>query len=283
MSQKFKYTFLAVIFWALMIIIAKYIYLLGGNVYNVTFWSTVMSSPFWLVMLFRRKAEFRKISLDSLFILLGMGLISSVGVVLTEALALKYSQAINYSFLIRTVILFTFLFAAIFLKEKITLKKLVLAVVILGGAYLLTTNGKNLVFARGDIFTLVEAALIAFGNTVLGKLAVQKMPPLFSAAAASLIGIIPLVIIAGYNQAIYWPATIGLIFLWTIAFILLTLMRFTAYQYASAAYLTMMYSLTPVLVSLMALTLLQEEMTALQIVGGGLIVLAGVGVEKLKI
>ena len=37
-----------------------------------------------------------------------MGLISTVGIGITEALALRYSQAINYSFLIRTVILFTF-------------------------------------------------------------------------------------------------------------------------------------------------------------------------------
>ena len=41
--------------------------------------------------------------------------------------------------------------------------------------------------------------------------------------------------------------------------------------------------LNPVFVSLMAMTLLKETMTPIQLLGGGLIVLAGIAVEKLKI
>ena len=117
----------------------------------------------------KQKEAAKKITRYDLTILLGMGLISTVGIGITEALALRYSQAINYSFLIRTVILFTFLFAYIFLGEKLTLKKIVLAIVILFGSYLLIAQGQKLVFSAGDIFTLIEAALIALGNTVLGE------------------------------------------------------------------------------------------------------------------
>lgn len=283
MTKKFKYTFSAALSWAISIIIARYIYILGGNAYNVAFWTTVFSVPFWGLMFFKQRGAAKRITRYDLFILLGMGLISTVGIGITEALALRYSQAINYSFLIRTVILFTFLFAYIFLGEKLTLKKIVLALVILFGAYLLTTKGQKLMFSVGDIFTLTEAALIALGNTVLGKMAVKRMSPNLSASAAYLIGIIPLSLIVLFNHAIYWPKSIALIILLAGSYIVLTLFRFRAYQYASAAYLTMMYSLTPVFVSLIAISLLKETMTPIQLIGGGLIVLAGVAVEKLKI
>ena len=91
-----------------------------------------------------------------------MGLISTVGIGITEALALRYSQAINYSFLIRTVILFTFCLHT-FSGRKLTLKKIVLAIVILFGSYLLIAQGQKLVFSAGDIFTLIEV-LNCFGK-----------------------------------------------------------------------------------------------------------------------
>ncbi len=283
MSQKFKYTAFAALFWAISIIIARYIFLLGGNAYNVAFWTMVFSVPFWGFILFRQKAAAKKLTKNDWKILLGMGIISGVGVSLTEAFALRYSPAVNYSFLIRTVILFTFLFAYFFLDEKLTIKKVFLAAVILFGAYLLTTKGQKLVFSRGDIFTLAEAALIAFGNTVLGKIAVKRMSANLSASAAYIIGVIPLSLVALFNHAIFWPKSIFLIVLLAASYIALTLFRFQSYRYASAGYLTMMYSLTPVIVSLMAIGLLHESMTPIQMIGGGLIVLAGVGVEKLKI
>lgn len=283
MSQKFKFTFLAALSWAISILIARYIFTLGANAFNVAFWTMVFSLPFWGVVLLKEKQAAKKITKSSLVILVGMGLIGTVGIGITEALALRYSQAINYAFLIRTVIIFTFLFAYVFLGEKLTIKKIALAAVILFGVYLLTTKGAALSFSLGDIFTLAEAALIALGNTVLGKMAVKRMSPNLSAAAAYLIGVIPLTLITLFYRAIYWPKTILLILLLAVAYIVLTLFRFRAYQYASAAYLTMMYSLTPVIVSLLAIPLLKESLAPIQILGGVLIVLAGVAVEKLKI
>ena len=72
---------------------------------------------------------------------------------------------------------------------------------------------------------------------------------------AYLIGVIPLNLIALFNHAVYWPKSIALIILLAGMHIVLTFISFRAYQYASATILTMMYSLTPVFVSLMAMTL----------------------------
>ena len=283
MSKGFIFTFLAALFWAISIVIARSILRAGENAYNVAFWTTLLASPYWLYVLLNKKTELKKATKKDYSILLGMALISTIGVSITEVFALKYSPAVNYSFLIRTVILFTFVFAYLFLGEKFTLKKIVLALLILVGAYLLTTKGQLISFSLGDIFTLTEAALIAFGNNVLGKMATNRMSTDLSASGSFAIGIVPLALIAFLNNAITIPGSLFLIVLLTLTYILITLFRFRAYKNATASYVTMVFSFTPVFVSFMAIPLLQETMLPIQIVGGVLIILAGIAVEKLKI
>lgn len=283
MSQKFKFTFLAAFFWAISIVIARYIFRMGENAYNVAFWTTVLAIPYWIFILLKQKQELSRAMKKDWLILLGMGIVSTIGVNITEAFALKYSPAVNYSFLIRTVILFTMIFAYLFLGEKFTLKKVILAILILSGAYLLTTKGRIIAFTRGDIFTLIEAALIALGNNVFGKMATNRMSTNLSAAGSFLIGVIPLASLALVSQSVAMPKSLMLILLLTLLYILIAVFRFNAYKHATATYVTMVFSFTPVLVAFMAIPILKETLTPVQIVGGALIVLAGVAVEKLKI
>jgi len=248
MSKGFIYTFLAALFWAISIVIARFVLRGGENAYNVSFWTTLLASPFWLYILLRKKTELKKTTKKDRFVLLGMALVSTVGVGITEVFALKYSSAINYSFLIRTVIFFTILFAYFFLGEKITLKKIILAVLLLAGAYLLTTKGQLISFTLGDIFTLTEAALIALGNNVFGKMATNSMSTDLSASGSFLIGVIPIALIALANKAIAVPKSFFLILFLTLFYILITIYRFKAYKNATASYVTMVFSFTPVFV-----------------------------------
>lgn len=283
-SKGFTYTFLASIFWAISIIIAKLILREGENAYSIAFWTTILAIPYWVFVATRRKDEIKQTTKKDHLILLGMGLISTVGTTITEAFAIKYSPAINYAFLMRSVILFTIVFAYLFLGEKLTLKKIILASLILVGAYLLTTNGQKIAFTTGDLFTLAEAALVAFGNNVLGKMATSRMSTSLSSSASFLVGVIPIIVIALLNQAIAIPNSLFFIVLLTISYLLGTVARFKAYQNASATYITMVYSFTPVFVSIMAVFLLGEAMiTPIQILGGVLIISAGVAAEKLKV
>ena len=55
MTQKFKYTFLAALSWAIAIIIARFIYIGGGNAYNVAFWTTIFSVPFWGIVFLKQR------------------------------------------------------------------------------------------------------------------------------------------------------------------------------------------------------------------------------------
>lgn len=283
MSKGFKYTFWAAFFWAISIVIARFVLNAGENALNIAFWTTFLSFPFWAFLLYTKSQELKTLAQKDYFILLGMGLVSTIGVNITEALALKYSFAVNYSFLIRTVILFTIVFAYLFLGEKLTLKKIVLSVLILVGAYFLTTKGQIISLSLGDIFTLIEAALIAFGNNILGKMATNRMSTDLSASAGLLIGILPLAGIAYFNNAIAFPKLFPLILMLTVSNIILTVFRFKAYKNASASFVTMVFSFTPVFVSLIAIPLLKESVTPIQIVGGILILIAGVAVDKLKI
>lgn len=282
MTKGFKFTFLAAFSWAVSIILTKYIFKLGENAYNLTFWGALLSLPYWLYVLGKTKTELKQISKKDYLILFGIALISTVGVSISENFALKYGLAINFSFLIRTVILFTMFFAYLFLGEKFTLKKLILAVLILSGAYLLTSNGQALVLTKGDIFTLIEAILIAINN-ILGKKATNRMSPNLSASVSILLGLLPISLIALLNHAIALPKSWPLLILMTVFSLLITVFRYRALKHATATYVTMIFSFTPVFVAFMAMPLLKEFLTPIQMLGGVLIVLAGIAVEKLKI
>ena len=151
------------------------------------------------------------------------------------------------------------------------------------GAYLLTTNGKIISLTKGDLFTILEAALIALGNNVFGKMATNRMSSQISASGSILIGFIPKMVLVMFLTTIVIPKMFLLTFILSIVYILLTEFRFIAYKHASATYVTMIFSFTPVLVSFMAIPFLHESMTLIQIIGGLFIIATGVMVEKLKI
>jgi len=283
LSKGFYFTFTAAFIWAISIVITRIVLKTGNNAYNVVFWITLLASPYWIFVFSRKFNEFRTTKKNNYLILLGIGIISTIGVSIVEVFALKYSPAVNYSFLIRSTILFTILFAYLFLGEKLTLKKLVITAVILTGIYFLTTKGKIISLTLGDTFTLIEAMLIAFGNSVLGKMATNKMSARLSSSASFLIGVLPITAIAFFNNAITIPKSLMLIVFLTALSILSMSLRFQAYKNATASYVAMIYSFTPIFVLFLAMPLLKETLTPIQVFGGLLIVLGGVFVEKLKI
>lgn len=283
LSKGFQLTFLAALSWSITIVITRIVLQNGENPFNLAFWIASLSAPYWLFIFLKNILEFKSIIKKYYWIFLSTALFSTVGIEIIEPFALKYSPAINYSLLIRSVILFTIVFAYLFLGEKVTVKKIIVAFLILLGAFLLTTGGQSMTFSLGDLFTLTEAALIAMGNNIMGKIAVRRMSADLSASGSFLIGVLPVALIAKFNNAITMPKFPALVILLVITAILLTFFRFRAYQNASASYVTMVFSFTPVFVSFMAIPLLGESMTPIQITGGILMILGSIAVEKLKI
>lgn len=283
LSKGFIYTCIAAICWTGEIIITRYLLNIGENAYNLAFWTTLLAAPYWLYIFWTHKKEASKLKRQDIGILLTMALVSTVGITFVEIFALKYSPAVNYSFLIRMVIVFTIFFASFILHEKITKKKIILTLLILTGSYFLVTNGNTLSLTKGDLFTLLEAALIALGNNVLGKVATNRMNENLAISTKFLIGFIPALILAALFTNITTPLSTLLIIFYTGLSLILNTAIFKAYKFTTATYVTMVMSFSPVMVALLAIPLLNEMLTPIQILGGILIVGAGISAEKLKI
>lgn len=279
----FIYAMSAAIVWAVTIILYRIVLTGGENPFNLTFWTTVLALPYWLVMVFRERTHFYALQRNDYILLVAMALVSSVGVGLSEVFALTYSPAVNFAFLIRTVTVFTIIFSYLFLRERITHEKLVLVLTLLVGSYFLTTGGSSIRFTRGDLFTILEAILIAFGTNVLGKLSTNRMSANTVSSGRFMISIIPLVILALANTSIAIPHQLPLVLLITFLDFLLAVLIFQGFKHSTATFMTMIMSFTPVFVSFIAFPLLGESLTITQIFGGALIVLTGILVEKLKI
>ena len=282
MSIGLIYALLASFSWATQIVAAKVLLGLGENALNLSFWQTFIAIPFWIWLLSTVHKKV-KIKGKDIALILGQTLVGAVGVTIFNSLGVKYSTAVNFAFLVRTTVIFTVIFAYIFLGEKITLKKVLLSIFILFGAYLLTTNGQKIQLTQGDIYTLIAAACIGLGNTVFGKMLTVRSGSYFSASITFLLAI-PVIFLVGFtNNSISWPqlpwAMVGLAVIWSLN----NFFRFKAYHYVSASFIAMIFFLTPVFVSVLALIFLKETMTPIEIVGGILIIIAGVFVERSKI
>jgi len=213
-------------------------------------------------------------------------LIGGVGTVLSDILeffSIKYTQATNFALLYRTVTIFTVIFAWVFFGEKITRRKSLLLLMIFSGSFLFATSGAGISLSLGDIFAILVALVNAFFFNILLKHACSNIHPFVAASGTFFAGFLPIIFLTAAQNAIRPPVNASLIFLMTVINILLILFRNKAYTIASASYVSMIFSLTPVLVAALSFTFLGESLTAVQILGGILIISSGILTEKLKI
>jgi len=283
-SRGFTFALIASISWAIQIIFERLV-LKDQTVsgFTVLVWTTIIELPYWIFIASRHTREIRHINAPGGLLLAAIALVSTVGVSITEFFALKYSPAINYSFLIRTVILFTIIGAYVFLGERITKKKIFLAVIILVGSYLLTTNGKRLSLSEGDMFTIAEAILISIGNNVFGRMITKYVHPDVAASLTTILSLFPIILLALWQHAFVIPKYGWMIVLIGILSLFITTFRYKALKESSASFVTMVFSFTPVLVLFLSFCFLGETLSSIQAAGGLLIVASGIGVEKLQI
>lgn len=283
-SSKLLFTSLTALFWGISIFLTKYVINLWENPFILLFWVLIISSLFWFYKFYQERKEIRNINKKSAWILIFIAVISWIIIPALENFALKIWSSLNYAFLTRTSLLFTILFAFIFLKESMNRKKWVIATLILIGCFFLITNWKKLDISLSDGVSILQAILLAFGNTILWKIALKYMSPTVSATMSFLIAFIPSILLSIYFSTwIHFPKFVFLTLLLWIASVLWTTFRFKAYQLASASYIAMMFSITPFLVTILWYFVLHENLSLLQLFGWFLIVLWWILVEKLKI
>lgn len=271
------------VLWAGAIVNRRSILSAGENPLNLEAWISIILIVPWSFLFYRHRKEFIALSWRYKFLLLFIGVAVSFGIDYLQALALANTSAVNFSFLYRTIVVFTIVFAHIFFKEPITYKKGVLAAIILIGSYFLTTNGRSITLTKGDIFTLMMAASAAFISNILIKHTIAKMHPDLSGAAISFVAAATLLTFGGMRGVLRVPNNFPLILLGVILSFGITLVRNRAYKHATASFVTMIVSLTPVFVALFSYPLLGERLDPLEFIGGLIIVGSTFFVEKFRI
>jgi len=282
-------------FWAMQIFIAKLGFMAGAMVLPFQI-ILVISAMVTLAFLILPKSGSELVNLyrfhPDLFwnlflantIQAGLGTsLSIIGIALTDA--------INAGFLVKMATVTTILFAWLILKESLSRIKVFIVIVMLLGAYLLTTAGQRILPRVGDLFILAACVCWSLGNVMVRKIlktqsvradVVTIQKPLASLPVfALLIGI-----------SLFYPRVLGNLstmlkcctFSTTyipyaiasgvcLAFAWIYLYR--TLHMATASYMTLMSMVTPIIVSVLAMVFLDERLILIQVVGAGIIILSG--------
>jgi drug/metabolite transporter (DMT)-like permease len=211
---------------------------------------------------------------------------SIIGIALTDA--------INAGFLVKLATVSTILFAWLLLKENMSRMKLAIMFVMLFGAYLLTTKGQSMLPRIGDLFILGACVCWSLGNVMVRKIlrtqTVQADVVTMQKPLASLPVFLTLVGVSYYYphllgeldsllkcctfSAVYIPYALGSGIFLALAWIYL----YRTLHIATASYMTLMSMATPIIVSMLAMAFLNEKLIWIQLIGAGMIILAGVAI-----
>ena len=283
-------------FWAVQIFVTKLALNAGAQVLSYQLLSLLAALVILSVFLLPRFGrEFQSLFKDKpdLFwrLFFANGIQSGMGTCLS-IIGISLTSTINAGFLVKLSTVTTILFAWLILKEQLTVIKILMVFSMLSGAYLLTTKGQILLPRIGDLFILGACVCWSLGNVLIRKY--LKSQPVkvevvtFQKSLAGLPFVLALVGLALWTPGIFgpldqilscckppsavFPYIIGngvlLTFTWT--YLNNTL------KISSASYMTMMSMVTPVFVSLLAMTFLGERMVWIQVIGAGMIILSGV-------
>ena len=216
---------------------------------------------------------------------LGNGLHFGVGGTL-YIIGVSLTEAINAGFLVKFSVVITTFLAWIFLREKMSWRKILNLALILVGIYLLTTRGERLYPKIGDLFILGACIAWSFGNILLRhglrKNTVSTNLVSYLKPLSGLPIFILFVIFLPKNNFIahkeFTFEHLGYA-IFAGFFLALTWVYLNhSLKGATASYVTMLSTATPVFVSILAIIFLNERFLFIQGIGGALILLAGISI-----
>lgn len=283
-------------FWAFQIIIAKLGFIAGAKVlpFQIVLVLSAIATLAVLLLpksgpdlgqLFKhRPSLFWKLFLAN-SIQSGLGTsLSIIGIALTAA--------INAGFLVKLATVTTILFAWIILKEKLSGLKIAVVFIMLFGAYLLTTKGQSFLPRVGDLFILGACFCWSLGNVMVRKFMTTQAVSADVITMQKPVASLP-VFLALIGISVFFPGILGDLSTvleccsFTPSFIpyaigsgiclaLAWIYLYRTLNIATASYMTLMSMATPIIVSVLAMVILDEKLVLIQIAGAGLIILAGV-------
>ncbi len=282
-DKKLVYVSLFSIFWSFLIIFNKFVLNLGINpaiygMYRLVIGFIILT--FYVSII--RKQKLHLPNRTNIRNLLSMGVFLSLGF-LAAIFGLEMSTSINYGFIIKSSVIFTPTLAFFFLDENFSKTKIFLIPTFIFGIYLISTNGKLIVPHKGDMLILLGAFCFSIANIISKKLT-KKMNSNNIAIYRNLITacfffVFSLIFLRNLipNVPFLYLIIAGIISGIADLFLMKTI------DISSVSYLSMMSVITPIIVSVISFLFLKESFTIIQAIGGIIIIISSVLVQKKNI
>ncbi len=280
-----KYFFIIIgmpiVFWALVFPFIK-IALEELSPVNLTIMRLLVVCIVFLILLIVKPNKFSKIQKKDI---IPIFLVGFLGIILYH-FGLNYGEqyisASAASVIIATIPIFVVILAAIFLKEKITIKIVLGVILSLVGVVVISTVGRSdalleVKYISGALAVILAAALGA-GYTVAGKKMLQRYSALSLTVYVCLLGslgLIPFISSSLFEEVAAMSLTgwSVVIFLGVFPTVVGYVLWYVALEIKSASEISVYLYFVPVLSTIISYIFFRDEITWLFVFGGALVIL----------
>jgi drug/metabolite transporter (DMT)-like permease len=241
---------------------------------------------FFLISIFKNKLRFKNLNKVSWKVLLAIGFVAGFGF-LAFFNGLKLTTAGRAAFLHKLLPLFVTIFAFFFLKEKIKRKQVFAMIVMIIGAFLLSSSAITFEIAIGDTLVIVATILFAIEN-IISKYAMIKKESNFVVSfcrmffasiilfsIVMLMGSFDQLLLITYEQAVYIGISTSLLFLYVYFW-------YYSISMIKVSKASTLLLLSPPISLFLSYLFLAESLLPLQIIGSILILVGAFIVLRTK-
>ena len=268
------------IFWSVLIVFNKFVLNTGIDpLLYFLYYQAIATVIICFYTFLVRKHSIRVIDLKAIYKITAAGLLIAIALY-TTTYGLKLSTSINYGFIIKSGVIFGPILAFYFLQEKLSRGKLFLMITFILGLYLLTTGGELVIPQKGDILIFISALFFSSSDVLLKKLT-NNLPSSIVASArgfAATIFLFLLILLSSKSFTFNIPVVYLLVSGVIAAIAQLLVLK--VISLSSISYLSLMTMLAPVMVSFSGAFFLKEPFTLWHLVGGSIIIVSGILVQK---
>lgn len=196
--------------------------------------------------------------------------------------SLRFTTSINYSFLNKSNLIFIPLLAFFFLQEKITKEKIFLAFIFFIGVYLITTSGQFILPHFGDLLVIIATFFFSCFTIVNKNLVKIFDPEIVSWGTLSCSAVLALIFSFILKINIFSSAGFLFVFLSGLVEGLIILFINKTIRITSMTYYVMMIMFTPVINLILGILFLKETINFIQLLGGIILIISGIMVQRLR-
>jgi len=195
---------------------------------------------------------------------------------------LGFTTSINYSFLNKSNLIFIPLLAFFFLQEKINKEKIFLIFIFFIGVFLVTTSGQFIIPHFGDLLVIIATFFFSSFNIINKNLLKIIEPEIASWGITSFAALLALIFSFVLKINIFSSVEILLVFLSGLIEGLAILFINKTIQITSMTYYAMMITFTPLINLILGILFLNEMINFIQLIGGIILIISGIMVQRLR-